>query len=82
MIDFEDLYYLLCYIIIVFILQSDLARKAGYGVEEHKVRTEDGYFLLLHRITAEESLNTKNKQDPNIKKENLIKDEKINENNQ
>ncbi|CAH2261658.1 jg12214 [Pararge aegeria aegeria] len=34
---------------------TQLAVKYGYNVEEHKVITEDGYILSLHRIPCKES---------------------------
>ncbi|XP_072932991.1 lipase 3-like [Epargyreus clarus] len=35
-----------------------LAKKYGYSIEEHKVTTDDGYILSLHRLTKNERLNT------------------------
>jgi lysosomal acid lipase/cholesteryl ester hydrolase len=31
-----------------------MIKKSGYPVEEHFVRTEDGYILTLHRIPGKE----------------------------
>lgn len=35
-----------------FILQPNLIRAAGYPIEKHRVTTQDGYILQMHRIPA------------------------------
>ena len=46
--------------------QPHLVKSFGYPIEEHFVKTEDGYILTLHRIPYGLNENTSNTEKPAI----------------